>query len=406
MAEERNIAHSCDGVSFRLYDEAPEANCQQIQKELISNGLANHGLRFTKFFGRWAKNPRQKSEEDNLVLLKDVWEDKEIKKKNVNGNWVWENACGEWKKTEPILDWLDPSKQPSSRHISEKCELVVGNADQLTSACNRLKSLAAKGRHFNLDLVSRLLIGIGLPHPTENGMLFHPTLGVPYIPGSALKQVAHDWAEEEEGLSRDELDHFFGGPNHGIGCIAFLDALPCRPATLTAEQITNHYGGYYQNINPANPVDPRPDMHQPADWHEPNPVTMLAMDASFAAPQPFQFAILPLRRAGDGDIETVQNWLIRGLEIFGVGARSTVGFGRFESADAKQAREEMIKDQIRNAPLQTDDKVRLSHDYPRTKWRNREGVYRGMDEFGEHKIEWTDGGLSTIEISHIKKLTP
>jgi len=307
---------------FHLYSDVHDTDAAQLQMTLTANNAkTDHGLRFNKFFGRWQNS-------DTPELVKNLQTDETQR----NGNPVGP------KPTQPILDWLDPRKNGNAYRVPGHAfkTLKAGNAAQLTSACDRLASLARRGTHFDLNLISRLLIGTGLPHPSENGMLFHPTLGVPYVSGSALKQVAQDWAEEEEGLKEDDETRLrlFGGAKHGVGCLAFLDALPCEPVTLTAEQITNHYPGYYQNIDPAKPSTPRSDTHQPADWYDPNPVTMLAVEAGFASPLPFRFVILPLRGANNGDVAKAVEWLSQGLEIYGVGARTTVGFGRFMTDDA------------------------------------------------------------------------
>jgi hypothetical protein len=104
--------------------------------------------------------------------------------------------------------------------------------------------------------------------------------------------------------------------------------LPTGPATLTAEQITSHYGPYYDRAEPALGRT-LADQDQPADWHDPNPVTLLAVEASFDEPLKFQFGVLPLRGAHPHDLAATREWLIEGLEINGVGAKTTLGFGRF-----------------------------------------------------------------------------
>ncbi len=322
---------------FHLYRDDNRPDSAAFQKELTArNNTTDHGLRFARFFGRWRDS-------DEPELLKDLT----VK--------TCPDGAEKCEKTSPLLDWLDPRapldpRVPGDifRNPGEAFKtLKAGNAGQLKDACNRLARLGNPARgatHFDLNLISRLLIGIGLPHPTGNGFLFHPTLGVPYIPGTALKQVAQDWAEDEEGLGNHSEDRLrmFGGPERGVGSVAFLDALPCEPVTLAAEQITNHYPGYYLNADPPTPCD---DRQMPADWYEPIPVTMLALNAGFSNLQPFRFAILRLRGARDGDVEKAQTWLTKGLEIYGVGARTTVGFGRFMSKDAlEQLKQDAIRE--------------------------------------------------------------
>ena len=378
---------------FHLYQDIHNLDAADFQKQLTAETTdTNQGLRFTKFFGRW-----QDSTEPDL--LKKLQTDETGK----NGRPVAK------KPTQSLLDWLNPRTTGDYYRVpgSSFKTLTADNQKELKSACKRLARLAGEERggvQFTLDLVSRLLIGTGLPHPTENGFLFHPTLGVPYVPGTALKQVAQDWAEEEENLPHNDLDRLFGGPEHGAGCIAFLDALPLEPVTLTAEQITNHYGGYYQNIDPARPATSRNDMHQPADWHEPVPVTLLAVEAGFSRPLPFQFAILPLRGATADDMKNAQQWLTRGLEIYGVGARTTLGFGRFES---EAGREQMIREEKQNAPPGIGDRVRILETHKKAKQRGKVGTIIKIDPFPastEIYVDCGGGGEIKTAPEHIEKL--
>ena len=365
------LIHSV-ATRFHLYRDVPRADAATFQKDLVKAGnRTDHGLRFTKFFGRW--------EDDDKPEVKKTLE---LRSKD-NGRPVSRN-------TEPVLDWLDPRAEgdpfrvPGHRFKT----LVAGDKEQLTQACNRLAALgdlAQGGTHFDLDLISRLLIGIGLPHPTENGFLFHPTLGVPYVPGTALKQVAQDYAEDEKGWTVDHPDRLrlFGSPDRGMGSVAFLDALPLTPVTLTAEQITNHYSGYYQWTAPDG-VSQRPDTKLPADWYEPIPVTMLALDASFAKPQPFRFALRRLRGTDESDVETAENLLINGLAIYGVGARTTVGFGRFESSAQKDARR----------PLDVGDRVRIINSSRNQNYVGRTGRINKVLKTAGHPVQVAadDGG--------------
>jgi len=304
-----------------LYRHSDLDDCAKLQRLLVPEprdgshdaSLADNGLRFTKFFGRWRK-------EDPIELLKRLGGDK---------------------RTDPVLDWLNPHVVLGQRPKGKKETLRVGDAAQLQQAAKRMGELARKrgGETFELDLSSRLLTGIGLPHPTENGFLFHPTLGVPYLRGTALKQVARDWAEENEAAPRDKLDLLFGavdarGEPKNAGAIAFLDALPTGQVTLTAEQITAHYGPYYAETDPAAGSGRR----EPADWHEPNPVTLLAVHASHKKKLRFQFGIIRLRSGvSDGDLADAETWLREGLIQSGIGAKTTLGYGRFEVPSERTA---------------------------------------------------------------------
>lgn len=355
--------------AFYLHKEA----CEFQRKLVCTDNQMDHGLRFTKFFGRWQKGSYP-----------------ELSKTSNHGK------CPEYVKTDPLLDWLDTRKAGDNCRVPrvEVTNLVCGSEPRLQEACERIAKLSAHergGACFNLDLVSRLLIGIGLPHPTESGFLFHSTLGVPYVPGTSLKQVAQNMAKECEA-STDILARIFGekdsnGNNLGVGSIAFLDALPTKPVTLTAEQITNHYPDYYKGPEPG---DTRNDMQQPADWYDPIPVTLLALDARFSKQQQFQFALVPLHGAARDDVKSAKNWLSQGLEIYGAGARTTLGFGRFLSSGAMdEQRKASCQRATARKKRQEENKLALAkeaeqvHKIAHEKWKPAIGdevVYKYADD--------------------------
>jgi CRISPR type III-B/RAMP module RAMP protein Cmr6 len=323
---------------FLLYGHPRLSNDVTLHRALHGKPAAHHGLHFERFFGRWGR-VETPNEPVRHELIKSVKID------------------GKPQATDPVLDWLDGTPEPGTRSKGEGVVRRVGTEAALSAANERLRSLttarltAAFGDAapdpsqsvFTLSLVSRLMTGLGLSHPSENGFLFHPTLGVPYLRGTALKQVAYDWAEET-GVEKPELDRLFGniedgaGRHRGVGCLAFLDALPTGPVTLTAEQITAHYGPYYGEAKPAFGTGAS-EINQPADWYDPVPVTLLAVDATFDAPLDFQFAILPLSGASVADVKAAQEWLTEGLAVCGVGAKTTLGYGRFLTAAAPAAKQ-------------------------------------------------------------------
>ncbi len=98
-----------------------------------------------------------------------------------------------------------------------------------------------------LRLESPLALGLGSAHPLENGMTFHHTLGVPYLPGTALKGLARAWAR----LCGKESTELFGcGPNENgrdsqEGALIFLDALPLDWPKLEVDIINCHLPAYY-----------------------------------------------------------------------------------------------------------------------------------------------------------------
>lgn len=85
------------------------------------------------------------------------------------------------------------------------------------------------------------MTGLGRQHPLENGFTWHPTLGVPYIPGSSLKGLLRAWDREEnaewhEGSRRNafvetEITKERFGTQDRVGGLVFFDVLPMTKPT-------------------------------------------------------------------------------------------------------------------------------------------------------------------------------
>lgn len=205
---------------------------------------------------------------------------------------------------------------------------------------NRIKRLLAGCGHPNetltLQTVSRLAIGLGAAHPTENSLTLDPLLGVPYLPGSSIKGACRAWSAIEAESNRIEADRvqaLFGSapPSNrssdpesaGMsGALQFMAAHPTSQPKLAVEIVNNHHMQYYGAGAKARA---KPDWRfEPLDIESPNPAYFLVVEARV----PFAFHVL----ATDGQKKT----LSQGLEILkaalvhiGIGAKTSVGYGRF-----------------------------------------------------------------------------
>lgn len=232
---------------------------------------------------------------------------------------------------------------------------VVGQASELAAAVRRRRALVGSlgGCAFAMATVSPLAVGMGKPHRLENGLTWHPTLGVPYIPGAAVKgalsHAAMDWGVFEDQPEGEAawLTRLFGAPRPAAsnddgdesaatdlapepeaasaGQVIFFDAIPCAPVPLIGEVMTPHYAPYYEN-------GPRPAAL--GDWHGPKiiPYPAVGRDAVFC----FALALRPGRAAdtvppqlGSGDLPAIARLLGEVLETVGIGAKTAVGLGRF-----------------------------------------------------------------------------
>jgi CRISPR-associated protein Cmr6 len=168
---------------------------------------------------------------------------------------------------------------------------------------------------------SRFVTGLGRRHPVDNGFAWHPTLGVPYLPGSSVKGLVRSWVEHdaEPHTAQADVERLFGKRRapHDAGSVVFLDAVPIAPVHLEVDVMTPHYTGW----TPDKP---------PGDWREPVPVPFLVVAPRTA----FLFSVMP-RGIEQGSLADVGRWLREALVHAGAGAKTAVGYGRFAYDDAR-----------------------------------------------------------------------
>lgn len=269
----------------------------------------HRGLWFDRFFdgypANWQPDPGNKTS-------KEAWAGAKIKWVNGVAGKVGDRAC---------------------------CEAAVQRLAHLCSALGGKTRVYGASWHF--------ATGLGNPHPVENGFLWHPSLGTPYIPGSAVKGLVRSWVEAWMELNKNDrlptLHRWFGSehkdpkerkklrakgdfkpPSEGrevdteAGTFIFFDALPISPVTLKADIMTPHMGKWYEEGGDITALSQSDRI--PADWHDPVPVCFLVADK----PQ-FQFAVAPRTDAAKEDLPKVIEALGQALEWLGAGAKTAVG---------------------------------------------------------------------------------
>ncbi len=239
---------------------------------------------------------------------------------------------------------------------------------------------------FEMVTKSRLVIGLGDESVYETSIRLHRNYGVPYIPGSALKGVAKHYAfsilAEEAGevfldefkdvknemkrkiakrervKEKDILEDYYlavaviqelferkfdrleeidslsvkvGDINLSIkdlieifgtqkqeGFIIFFDAFPVpdqlkNKPILELDIMNPHYQPYYQHGE------------VPGDWCDSKPIFFLTVPAGIK----FQFA-LASRNRNQNLLKEAKKLLVEALENYGVGAKTSLGYGRFD----------------------------------------------------------------------------
>lgn len=252
-----------------------------------------------------------------------------------------------------------------------------GNEKNLQAYAERQSALchAQKGKSTIYQNDWLMAIGLGNSHPLENGLMWHPTLGVPYFQGSTVKGMAkalmEQWGADPKLIKRwfgsvnattsktADFDEMFSMPlsedliktldEQSIGAFIFLDAVPVKPVMLKQSIMTPHYGDWYQKGD-SKPTDKNV---QPGDWHSPVPVSFLAVEKAV-----MQFGVMPRLGANvsDDELEQISNVITMALEHLGIGAKTATGYGRMLK-DEKAEREQ--KEKIQQALQEKANAERL-----------------------------------------------
>ena len=220
---------------------------------------------------------------------------------------------------------------------------LVGPAEQLKDFTKRqyslVKHLQGSSQRYETDW--HFVTGMGNSHPVENGFSWHPTLGVPYLAGSAVKGLVRAWVElNDDNLSEPDkkarLKSWFGTEDKAViaeqtGDFIFFDALPEQRPSLIADIMTPHMGQWYSDGGENKALKPEA---LPADWHEPIPVPFLAVKHA-----QFIFSIAPRKAQQVEQLTDVFVALEQALEWLGAGAKTGAGYGYMTQDDDNFAKE-------------------------------------------------------------------
>ncbi len=242
------------------------------------------------------------------------------------------NHVGQCKNLCLILDKYPPANVPGNSQAKSEWlkRLELNNhidASLTQSAYARWHTMMSTmgATLFNAVLDWRMVIGLGGESVLETDITLHHLYGIPFIPGSALKGLtrAYVTGEIDEHKSKrieddDEIVNRIFGTQKGAGTVIFFDAMPL-PGTITfiLDIMNPHYPKYYDGSKP------------PTNDQDPVPVTFLTVQEAT-----FTFA-LALRNPNDDkhkdDLDLVKRWLQEALQKYGVGGKTSAGYGYFSS---------------------------------------------------------------------------
>ncbi len=240
--------------------------------------------------------------------------------------------------------------EEKTQWLKEIAKSPSGDPAELTNYYHRRRTLVEQlqGKNAVFETPWHFVTGLGLPHPVENGLAWHPTLGTPYLAGSAVKGLMRAWLEvwEENEQTRGKKLRWSGSEddkNPQAGELICFDAIPTAPVKLMVDVMTPHYGKWYKQGGEIKDYKAEPEK-LPADWHEPNPVVFLAVDK----PTSFLFSIAPRHPpklpSDFVEIDEALDVLAKALEWLGAGAKTAVGYGHLQR-DKKEVAEAKLSDQ-------------------------------------------------------------
>ena len=198
-------------------------------------------------------------------------------------------------------------------------------------------------RSEQLSTAGRLVVGLGSENVLETGLRLHQTYGVPIIPGSALKGLAshycHDvWgqrhveapAEENQRFRRNGSYHqLLFGSTDDAGVIAFHDAWitpdSLSEKALRLDVMTPHHPKWQTNEAP------------PTDFDSPVPVSFLSAAGTFAVRLSWCGPIETAQDQAQAWVSLVMKLLQEALSEWGVGGKTSSGYGRLVQFDTLQS---------------------------------------------------------------------
>jgi CRISPR-associated protein Cmr6 len=158
----------------------------------------------------------------------------------------------------------------------------------------------------------RLLLGSATHNILDVGLILHPLYGVPIVPASAIKGLVRRYAEAVDDAPTDLVTRLLGvgGEEAEQGELIFLEGVPTAPPRLERDVTNPHFGAYYTGSSaPVELVNPRPFFF-------------------LAVGQNSRYAFGVASRSRDAScVEQGADWLRRGLQEIGLGAKTSAGYG-------------------------------------------------------------------------------
>lgn len=323
--------------------------------------------------GQWAEEVENRSLLHEKFALPKFWNAPQGRKIDDAGRWnilrIVEN--GKALLNEDSARLLRESQgKKASPETAQRKELLSGIAEKMSKS-GRISNFAGQAKvksetlkkelaatygdlaaTFSATLAARLMVNMAGGIIENAGISLDRLLGLPFIPGSAVKGIARQQAlwdiHDAENNQKEELLKIalvaFGFGSHDIcsdfawaageniakqvsdqicaeefkGCIAFLPAYPVQNCRVVVDMVNTHYPKYYTGrANTAEDTE--------------NPI--LNYFPAVESGAVFQFSVAVIRETHLVDAKTflaqVQKWTESAVSNKGIGAKTAAGYGWF-----------------------------------------------------------------------------
>jgi len=324
--------------------------------------------------GQWAEGVENRSLLHEKFALPKFWDAPQGRKIDDAGRWnilrIVENGKtllnedsarllreSQGKNTNPETAQRKELLSEIARKMSTSGKIANAFADQAKAKSEALKKelTATYGdlvATFSATLAARMMVNMAGGVIENAGISLDRLLGLPFIPGSAVKGIARQQAlwdiHDAEINDKEELMKIalvaFGFGSHDIngdfswaagrdiakrvsdqicaeefkGCMAFLPAYPVQNCRVVVDMVNPHYPRYYSGR--ANAAE---------DTENPIPNYFPAVESGAV----FQFSVAAIRETYLVDAKTlltqVQKWTESAVSQKGVGAKTAAGYGWF-----------------------------------------------------------------------------
>lgn len=260
-----------------------------------------------------------------------------------------------------------PEDFPALDRLSNRYSYVLERVQQDYDALVEAQPTVTT-RKLNRQLDWRMAIGLGRASVRETSMTLHHVYGIPYVPGSGVKGAMRSfvllqcfWTDqhmelmnqsndgskageklEEAGLADPLFCTLFGTPPEGAfeearrGRVRFYDAYPSEPPVVERDIMNPHYRDYYMNADaPTDDQDPTPIYFLTV--RETSFTFWLSQDTGATSLSDIpDYQQSPVYQSTPEDsrgslLDIASHWLKRTLTEYGLGAKTSVGYGYFTS---------------------------------------------------------------------------